>query len=374
MPNKGGFMKKITKHLAALLALTLLFITSCTIERDLTGQMGASSENLTVGISMPTKSVQRWDRDGQNLESGLQAAGYKTMMEYANDSATDQVSQLENMINAGCDALIVAAVDSSSLSTVLSAAKAKGIYVISYDRLITDTDAVDFYVTFDNYKVGELMGQYIEDTLNLETATGPIYLEVFAGPPSDNNASFFYGGAMDILTPYIEKGVLKIASGQVTAEQTAIDNWELEKAQSRMENILNGFYSDKKVQVVDCANDGLARGVSNALLSHGYQPGTADFPLITGQDCEIASIRYIIEGKQSMSVFKDTRILGEEAIKVTDALLTGKIAVSNGVYNNRVFDVPSYNCELIAVTKDNYKEVLIDSGYYTEADLGLTGE
>jgi putative multiple sugar transport system substrate-binding protein len=367
-------MKKLTKHFALLLALTLLFITSCTIERDLSGQMGASSENLTVGISMPTKSVQRWDRDGQNLESGLQAAGYKTMMEYANDSATDQVSQLENMINAGCDALIVAAVDSSSLSTVLSAAKEKGIYVISYDRLITDTDAVDFYVTFDNYKVGELMGQYIEDTLNLETATGPIYLEVFAGPPSDNNASFFYGGAMDILTPYIEKGVLEVASGQITAEQTAVDNWELEKAQSRMENILNGFYSDKKVQVVDCANDGLARGVSNALLSHGYQPGTADFPLITGQDCEIASIRYIIEGKQSMSIFKDTRILGEEAIKVTDALLTGKIAVSNGTYNNRVFDVPSYNCELVVVTKDNYKEVLIDSGYYTEADLGLTGE
>jgi putative multiple sugar transport system substrate-binding protein len=366
-------MKKLTKHIALLLTLILLFITSCTIERDLTGQMGAAPEQLTVGISMPTKSVQRWDRDGQNLETGLNAAGYKTIMEYANDSATDQVSQIENMINAGCDALVVAAVDSASLSSVLATAKQKGIFVVSYDRLITDTDAVDFYITFDNYKVGALMGEYIRDTLDLDNAAGPIYFEIFAGPPSDNNASFFYGGAMDILTPYIEKGILKVASGQVTHEQTAIDNWELEKAQSRMENLLNGFYSDKKVQAILCANDGLARGVSNALISHGYKPGTQGFPLITGQDSEIASIRYIIDGKQSMSIFKDTRVLGDEAIKVTDALLRGQVPLSNAVYNNRVFDVPSYNCELVAVTKDNYQEVLIDSGYYTEKDLDING-
>jgi putative multiple sugar transport system substrate-binding protein len=366
-------MKKLSKSLAVMLAAALILLSSCTIERDLSGQMGAEDKNFTVGISLPTKSVQRWDRDGINLETGLQDAGLDTMMEYANDNPTDQVRQIENMINAGCDALIVAAVDSSSLSTVLASAKSKGIYVISYDRLITDTDAVDFYITFDNYKVGELMGQYIEDTLALETAKGPIYLEVFAGPPSDNNASFFYGGAMDILTPYIDSGVLVVASGQVTAEQTAVDNWELENAQSRMENILNGFYSDKRVQVVDCANDGLARGVSNALLSHGYTPGAADFPLITGQDCEIASIQYIIDGKQSMSIFKDTRILGDEAIYVTICLLNGIKPKSNAVYNNRVIDVPSYNCELQAVTKDNYTEVLIDSGYYTAEELGING-
>jgi putative multiple sugar transport system substrate-binding protein len=275
------------------------------------------------------------------------------------------------MITAGCKAIIVAAIDSASLSSVLQQAKDKGIYIISYDRLITDTKNVDFYVTFDNKKVGTEMAQYVSDKLDLPNATGSFNLEIFSGPPSDNNAGLIYGGMMEILQPYIDKGTLVIQSGQTTAAQTAIDNWDLANAQSRMENLLNGFYSDKKLNVALCANDSIGRGAANALISHGYTAGAADYPIVTGQDCEVATIQYIIEGKQGMSIFKDTRTLGKKAIEITQALLDGKTPDSNGVSDNKVFDVPTYNCELVAVTKDNYKAVLVDSGYYTEAELAV---
>jgi putative multiple sugar transport system substrate-binding protein len=280
-----------------------------------------------------------------------------------------QVSQLENMINRGCKAIIVAAIDSVSLSAVLEQAKTNGIYVISYDRLITDTKNIDFYVTFDNKKVGTEMAQYVSDKLDLPNAVGPFNIEISSGPPSDNNAGLIYGGMMEILQPYIDTGKLVIPSGQVTAAETAIDNWELANSQTRMENLLNGFYSDKKLDIAICANDTIGRGAANAILAAGYTAGSADYPIITGQDCEIATIQYIIDGKQSMSVFKDTRTPGEQAISAAMALLDGQTPVSNGVSDNKVFDVPTYNCELTAVTKDNYQTILIDSGYYTAEEL-----
>lgn len=367
---KLSLLKRLT--VIAVTLLTLFSLSACKVEwLGDDGEVTADSLEKKVGISMPTKVIERWERDGANIDAGLKSAGFKTKLDYANDDPALQVSQIENMITEGCSVLIVAPIDSASLSMVLEKARSKNIKIISYDRLITDTSAVDFYVTFDNYKVGTLMGQFISDKFDLPNAAGPIYMEIFSGPPSDNNAGFFYHGAVDLLQPYIDSGVINIASGQISPEQTAVEDWDLGKAQSRMENILNGYYSDKRLNVALCANDALSRGAANALLSHGYTAGASDYPVLTGQDCEVASVEYIIEGKQGMSIFKDTRELGKQAIAVTTALLNGETPESNGSYNNKVQDVPSYNCELIAVTKDNYREVLIDSGYYTAEKLGV---
>jgi putative multiple sugar transport system substrate-binding protein len=352
------------RRIAVALVVTLICLTlaSCT---------GAAGGKTMVGISMPTKSIQRWETDGENMRKGFEDAGYATMVEFANDDTALQVSQLENMINRGCKAIVVAAIDSASLSSVLQQAKDKGIYIISYDRLITDTPNVDFYVTFDNKKVGTEMALYVEKTLGLATAAGPLNMEISSGPPSDNNAGLIYSGMMEVLQPYIDSGVVVIPSGQTTAEQTAIDNWELANSQTRMENLLNGFYTDKKINIAICANDTTGRGAANAILAAGYTAGAADYPIITGQDCEIASVQYIVDGKQSMSIFKDTRTLGEQAMKATISLLSGTAPAQNGTSFNKVFDVPTYNCDLIAVTKDNYKQVLVDGGYYTLEELGV---
>jgi putative multiple sugar transport system substrate-binding protein len=352
------FLKRTA--VALVLLLVCLTLASCT---------GGAGGKTMVGISMPTKSIQRWERDGENIKKGLEDAGYATMVEFANDDTSLQVSQLENMINRGCKAIIVAAIDSASLSSVLQQARDKGIYIISYDRLITDTPNVDFYVTFDNKKVGTEMANFVVTKLDLANAAGPFNMEISSGPPSDNNAGLIYGGMMEVLQPYVDSGKIVIPSGQTTAEQTAIDNWELANSQTRMENLLNGFYTDKKINIAICANDTTGRGAANAILAAGYTAGAADYPIITGQDCETATIQYIIDGKQSMSIFKDTRTLGDQAIKAAVSLLSGTAPASNGVSNNKVFDVPTYNCELIAVTKDNYKEVLVDGGYYTMEQL-----
>jgi putative multiple sugar transport system substrate-binding protein len=356
--NTRTFKRAVAALIVAVLCLAL---ASC--------GGGATGGKTMVGISMPTKSIQRWETDGENMRKGFEDAGYATMVEFANDDTALQVSQLENMINKGCKAIVVAAIDSASLSNVLQQAKDKGIYIISYDRLITDTPNVDFYVTFDNKKVGTEMALYVEKALDLANAAGPINMEISSGPPSDNNAGLIYGGMMEVLQKYIDSGVVVIPSGQTTAEQTAIDNWELANSQTRMENLLNGFYTDKKLNIAICANDTTGRGAANAIIAAGYTPGAADYPIITGQDCEKATVQYIIDGKQSMSIFKDTRTLGEQAMKATISLLDGKAPDQNGTSDNKVFEVPTYNCDLVAVTKDNYKEIFVDGGYYTEADL-----
>ncbi|MDR0963934.1 MAG: sugar-binding protein, partial [Clostridium sp.] len=287
---KVHFQLVCKRVLSLLLMSVLLFsLSACTIEwlgED--GEVIIDSSDLMIGIAMPTKAIERWERDGAAINEGLLAAGYKTKLDYANDDPTLQVSQIENMITAGCDVMIVVPVDSASLSTVLEKAKSKNIRILSYDRLITDTSAVDFYVTFDNYKVGTSMGQFIIDRLDLSNASGQYNMEIFAGPPADNNAAFFYQGAIDVLQPYINSGVIQIPSGQITKEQAAIEGWDLGTAQSRMENLLNAFYSDKHLDIALCSNDALARGAMNGLLSHGYTVGAPDFPIVTGQDCEIA--------------------------------------------------------------------------------------
>ena len=321
-----------------------------------------------VGVAMPTKDLQRWNQDGSNMQKQLEAAGYTVDLQYANNDVATQVSQIENMIANGDQILVVASIDGSSLGTVLAQAKEQNIPVIAYDRLIMDTDAVSYYATFDNYKVGTTQGQYIIDQLDLTNQKGPFNLEIFTGDPADNNAQFFYSGAMDLLQPYVDNGTLVVKSGQTKFADVATANWSTETAQSRMENIISSYYADgTNIDAVLCSNDSTALGVENALES-SYK-GT--WPVITGQDCDIANVKNMLAGKQSMSIFKDTRELAKQVVKMVGQIMTGATVDVNDTksYDNGTGIIPTYLCEPVFADKDNYKELLIDSGYYTEDDL-----
>ena len=277
----------------------------------------ASGEKHLIGVAMPTKDLQRWNQDGSNMKAELEAAGYEVDLQYASNDVQTQVSQVENMISNGCEMLVIASIDGSSLGEPLGQAKEAGIPVISYDRLLMNSDAVTYYATFDNYMVGQKQGEYLVKALGLEGNDGPFNIEMFTGDPADNNCNFFFGGAMDVLQPYID--------------------------------------------------DSTALGVENALAS-SY---TGEYPIITGQDCDIANVKNLIAGKQAMSVFKDTRTLASQVVKMVDAVMQGGEAEVNDTqsYDNGTGVIPTYLCEPVVVTIDNYKEMLIDSGYYTEDQL-----
>ena len=354
-------MKKIVAILLAVATLS-------------TAAFSAAKSKGKVGISMPTKDLQRWNQDGNNMYGDFVKAGYTVDLQYAANDIATQISQIENMITGKCKVLVIAAIDGSSLSNVLATAKKKKIQVIAYDRLIMDTDAVTYYATFDNYKVGTLQGDYLVDKLGLKsrTAADPVYMEFFTGDPGDNNINFFFGGAMDVLTPYLKSGVIVCPSGQTEKAQAATLNWSTEEAQKRMENLItSNKYGPKgaKLDAVYCSNDSTANGVTNALLSAGY---TADnFPVITGQDCDIVSVKNMLKGYQSMSIFKDTRTLAAQVVKMVDALMNGQAAPVNDTktYNNNVKVVPSFLCDPVFGDLSNYKALLVDSGYYKESEL-----
>ena len=302
------------------------------------------------------------------MKSQLEAAGYEVDLQYANNDVSTQVSQIENMIANGDQILVIASIDGSSLGTVLAQAKEANIPVIAYDRLIMETDAVSYYATFDNYKVGTIQGEYIRDALDLDNADGPFNIEIFTGDPADNNALFFYGGAMDVLKPYIEKGKLNVVSGKVDFADVATPEWKTENAQNRMENIISSFYADgTKLDAVLCSNDSTALGVENALAS-SYN---GEWPVITGQDCDMANVKNMLQDKQSMSVFKDTRELAKQVVKMCGQILSNETVDVNNTadYDNGKGVVPTFLCDPVFADKDNYKELLIDSGYYSEADL-----
>lgn len=329
----------------------------------------AAVEIKKIGISMPTKDLQRWTLDGENLKEKLEEKEFDADLQFANNDVGDQVSQIENMIANGCDVLVIAAIDGSALTTVLDNAKANDVTVISYDRLIMNSDAVSYYATFDLERVGEMQGQYIADKLDLANTDETFNIEIFTGPTDDNNVNFFYGGAMKILQPYIDDGTLVVPSGTTSQTETATDAWSTEEAQKRMENIISAYYGDGTVlDAVLCSNDSVANGVSNAIVN-GY-PGD-NKPVITGQDCETTSVKNIIRGQQSMSVFKDTRQLAASVVDMIVAMANGEeVPVTDTeTYDNGILVVPSFLLDPISVDIDNYEEVLIGSGYYTEDDL-----
>ncbi|HQQ23101.1 MAG TPA: sugar ABC transporter substrate-binding protein [Spirochaetota bacterium] len=332
---------------------------------------GGSGEK--VGISMPTQSLQRWNQDGANMKAQFEKAGFDVDLQYAGDNdIPTQVAQIENMIATGCKVIVIAAVDGSSLTEVLKTAKQKNIPVIAYDRLIMNSDAVSYYATFDNFKVGTIQGEFLKNALKLDSTKGPYNIELFTGSPDDNNINFFFGGAMSILKPYIDKKVLVVKSGQTSKAQCATQNWSTEEAQKRMENLItqNGYGpKGTKLHAVYSSNDSVAQGITNALVGAGYTKD--NFPLITGQDCDKTSVINMLKGQQAMSIFKDTRTLAEQVVKMTSQIIKGEQVDVNDTktYNNGVKVVPSFLCEPVFATVDNYKKLLIDTGYYKEDDL-----
>jgi len=384
-------MKK--RLIAALLCAVMAFglIAGCGSSSSTTSSSSGSSSSSSssssggkkIGISMPTKSLERWNRDGSYLQEQFEKAGYKVELTYSDNDSDQQVNDIQNLLADGVNLLVVAAIDGDTLSTVLNDAASQNIPVISYDRLIMNTNAVSYYVSFDNYTVGKLQGQYIEDQLNLKTTDKKYTMEITAGDPADNNATFFYKGAMDVLQPYIDKGTLVVKSGQTSFEEVATAQWDTPKAMNRMQNILASYYADgTQLDICLCSNDSTALGVTQAIESDYKGTNT---PLITGQDGDEANLKNLLDGKQSMTVYK---AVANEAVATLDlakeimdgktpddSLITSagwsfKCAYDTTSYNNGTKVVPSYLLTPDVVTKDNYKEILVDTGYYT---LGSDG-
>jgi putative multiple sugar transport system substrate-binding protein len=359
-------MKKLLSFLLILgLASTFVFANGTS----------ESSSVKKIGVSMPTKSLQRWNQDGSNMKEKLEAAGYKVDLQYAGDNdIPTQVNQVENMIMSNCDAIIIAAIDGSALTEVLKEAKEKDIPVISYDRLIMNSDAVSYYATFDNFGVGVIQGEYLRDALDLDNRKDSVYMEFFTGAPDDNNCVYFWGGAMSILQPYLDNGKIICKSGQTDRGQCSTPNWSTEEAQKRMENLItsnNYGPNGQRLDAVLSSNDSCAQGITNALVEAGYTKD--NFPFLTGQDCDVTSVKNMIAGLQSMSVFKDTRTLAEKVVGMVDALMKGSEPEINDVktYDNGTGIIPSYLCTPVYGSAENYKALLIDSGYYTPQQLGL---
>lgn len=377
------------KFLAAASGVALVFgLAACSSERtpenpaSSEGGNGASggetlAEGGLIGIAMPTRSLERWNNDGAHLESLLKDMGYETSLQYADNKVEQQITQIDNMVNQGAEVLVVASIDGEALGPTLETAADNGIKVIAYDRLINGTEAVDYYATFDNYKVGQLQGEFIVDQLGLEDGKGPFNLEPFAGSPDDNNAKYFFSGAWDVLNPFIESGDLVVPSGKAPADNDAwqsigIQGWSSATAQSEMDNRLNSNYADKKVDVVLSPNDSLALGIEQSLESNGYTPGE-DWPLVTGQDADEANVLNILADKQTMTVWKDTRTLGDQVAKMVDQIVKGEEVEVNDTetYDNGKLVVPSFLLPPQVVVKDTVEELLVDSGFYKASDLGL---
>lgn len=343
----------------------------------------AASTDKTVGIAMPTKSLERWNRDGSYLQKQFESKGYKVELTYSDNKIDQQVKDIEGLIADKVDILVVAAIDGESLSQVLADAKDNNIPVISYDRLIMNTDAISYYVSFDNYTVGTLQGKYIVDTLDLDNAAGPFNIEFTGGDPADNNATYFFNGAMDVLKPYIDSGKLVVPSGQTTFEQCGTAQWDTSKAMSRMQNILGSYYSDgTQLDAALCSNDSTALGVTQAIES---DYAGSNQVVITGQDGDEANLKNIVDGKQSMTVYK---AVANEAVATLDlavAILNGETPdeslISNSgwdfdcsydtsSYDNGTGIIPSYLLVPTVVTKDNLDDALVTPGYYTKDSDG----
>ena len=328
----------------------------------------AASGGKKVGVAMPTQSSERWINDGANMKAQLEALGYEVDLQYAEDDVQAQVSQIENMIASGVNCLVIASIDSDALVNVEAQAKEAGIPIIAYDRLLMNTDAVSYYATFDNKGVGTAIGKYIEENAGLDPAD-PKTIEFFMGSPDDNNAHMLYAGLMEVLQPYLDNGALVCKSGRTSFDDTCILRWSQETAQQNCENYLTGFYADEDLDICATAFDGFAYGCKAALEGAGYTD--ANWPMITGQDAELMATKNIISGKQTMSIYKDTRLLAEKCVTMVQAVLEGAEPEINDTeqYNNGKIVVPSYLCTPVAVDQSNYKEIIVEGGYYTEEQL-----
>ncbi|MBP2436478.1 multiple monosaccharide ABC transporter substrate-binding protein [Microbacterium amylolyticum] len=366
---------------AAVLALGLTACSTDSPETGDAGNGGADVQEMTVGVAMPTETSERWIADGEAVESQLEAAGYDVDLQFAGDDISTQQQQIEQMITNGADILIVASIDGTALASQLEAASDRGIPVIAYDRLINGTEAVDFYVTFDNYEVGVQQAQsllrglgYLDESYQDTGLEDEKIIEVFAGSPDDNNTGFFYGGAMDTLEPFLEDGRLTIGSGQRTLDQVATLRWDQATAQRRMEDLLTSTYSGGSGQLdgVLSPYDGISRGIITALQNAGYGDSIeSGLPVVSGQDSEIASVKMIADGVQFASIFKDTRKLATQAVEAASSYAEAQEPEANDTetYDNGVKVVPSYLLESDIVVADNIDSLLVETGYWTESEV-----
>lgn len=320
---------------------------------------------------MPTKSSARWIADGDNIVKVLKERGYNTDLQYAEDEIPNQLSQIENMVTKGAKVLVIAAIDGTTLSDILQQAAAAGTKVIAYDRLIRNSPNVDYYATFDNFKVGVLQAQTLVKGLGLPEAKGPFNIELFGGSPDDNNAYFFYDGAMSVLKPFIDSKQIVVASGQMGMDKVSTLRWDGATAQARMDNLLSAFYNNKRIDAVLSPYDGISIGILSSLKGVGYGSGSMKMPLVSGQDAEVPSVKSILAGEQYSTIFKDTRELAKVTADMVDAMLSGKEVPVNDTktYTNGRKTVPSYLLTPVAVDKSNWEAILIASGYYKAGQI-----
>ena len=339
------------------------------------GGVGAKDPSeVTIGISMPEQQLERWRQDGDNLKKQLESKGYKVLLQFADNKTDLQASQIQNMANQGADYVVIAAIDGTAVGPAAEAAKSNGAKVIAYDRLIMNTEACDYYSTFNITEVGRLQGQYIVKKLGLDSGRkGPFNIELMTGSPTDNNAKYYFKGSWSVLEPYFKSGALVSPSGRVPRnlddwQSIGIQNWDRQNAQSEMENRINSYYNKgAHLDAVLAPNDAIAMGTVNAVDAAGWDY----YPIITGQDAEKANVANIVAGKQTMTVYKDTRKLADSTAKLIDTLVKGGKPETNDTFNNGDKDVPSILLKPVSVDKDNVKKELVDSGYISAGDAGL---
>ena len=354
---------KSLKLLLSAVALGAVALTSSAFAQD----------KGLIGIAMPTQSSLRWISDGNELKAALEAKGYTVDLQYAEDDIANQLAQLENMLTKGPKALVIASIDGTTLSTVLQAAADAGTKVIAYDRLIRQSPNVDYYTTFDNFQVGVLQANSLVKGLKERFPdVKPWNVELFGGSPDDNNAFFFYDGAISVLQPLIDDGSIKIKSGQTGMDKVGTLRWLAATAQARMDNLLSANYSDgSRVDGVLSPYDGLSRGITASLRAVGYGTDAQPWPIVTGQDAETASVKLIISGEQYSTVFKDTRELAKATVELVDKVLSGgkPEGLDEKTYNNDVKVVPSILLTPHDVDKSNYQALVVDSGYIKADEL-----
>ena len=360
-------MKKILFATTAVAAIAALALSGCTSREDTNtgGDAAGFAADSLIGVALPSKTSENWVLAGGLFEDGLKEAGFKGDVQYAGASTTvkDQQDQISGMITKGAKVIIIGAADGSQLGTQVKAAHDAGAIVVAYDRLILNTDDVDYYVAYDNFKVGQLQGQALLEGLAAK-GDGPYNVELFSGSPDDANAAVFFNGAMDVLQPKIDDGTLNVVSGQTAVEQTATQGWKAENAQSRMDNLLTANYASTELHGVLSPNDTLARAIITSVKAAGK-----DLPVVTGQDSEVESVKSIVAGEQYSTINKDTRVLVAKAIEIAQTLQKGEKPESSVTADNGNKEVPAIYLEPIVVTKENAKEA-----YANDPKLsGLTG-
>ncbi|MCC6495221.1 MAG: sugar-binding protein [Propionibacteriaceae bacterium] len=364
--------KMVAVAAAAALALSVTACGQAAAPSASGSASGGAVEKGTIGIAMPTKTSERWIKDGEYLKKTLEEAGYTVNLQYANDEIPTQVTQVNDMVTKGNQLLVVAAIDGVALKGALSEAKDAKIPVIAYDRLLRETDAVSYYTTFDNFKVGVQQGTSLLDGLTASGAKSPWNVELFAGSADDNNAKFFFDGAMSVLQPKIDDGTLKIVSSETEFNKVTTLRWDAGVAKKRMETLLTKSYSDKDLAGVLAPYDGISRGIIAALKASGYGQGGKAMPIVTGQDAELESVKMILSGEQYSTIFKDTRELAKTTAAMVEEVLSGKTVTVNDekTYDNGVMVVPTMLLQPVSLDKSNVKQTLLDAGYYTADQLG----